>query len=160
MPRGKEYRPKPRRTGPKLLGLDLGERRIGVAVSDDLGIIASPMRIVDLKHESLADVAAIATDQSVDGIVVGLPIGMGGSEGHQARETRALAAELGQLVNVPIFFWDERLTSAIADRALANAGRSSRERRVQKDAIAAAVLLQSYLDAHPWSPPRDPTRPT
>ena len=159
MPRGREYRRKPRRTGPKLLGLDLGERRVGVAVSDDLGIIASPLRIIDLKHDTLADVAAVATDTGVDGIVVGLPIGMGGSEGHQARETRALAAELGQLVTVPIVFWDERLTSAIADRALANAGRSSRERRVQKDAIAAAVLLQSYLDAHPWSPSPDGSQP-
>lgn len=149
----KEYRRKQRRPGPKLLGLDLGERRIGVAVSDDTGVIASPLRIVDLRSETLADVATIAETLRVDGIVVGLPIGMRGSEGPQARETRELAAELAQLVDVPLMFWDERLTSAIADRALANAGRSSRERRVQKDAIAAAVLLQSYLDAHPWRAP-------
>lgn len=147
MPR--EYRRKPRRPGAKLLGLDLGERRIGIAVSDDTGIIASPLRIVDLKHASLADVAALTIDMDVAGIVVGLPIGMQGSEGHQARETRAMAAELEALVTIPIMFWDERLTSAIADRALADSGMSSRDRRDQKDAIAAAVLLQSYLDANP-----------
>lgn len=147
MPR--EYRRKPRRPGPKLLGLDLGERRIGIAVSDDTGIIASPMRIIDLKHASLADVAAVAIDLGVAGIVVGLPVGMHGSEGHQAREARAMAAELEAMLSIPIMFWDERLTSAIADRALADSGLSSRNRRDQKDAIAAAILLQSYLDAHP-----------
>jgi putative holliday junction resolvase len=149
MPR--EYRRKPHRPGPKLLGLDLGERRIGVAVSDDLGIIASPFRIIDLKRQSLADVAALASDMKVDGIVVGLPRGMSGEEGHQARETRAMAAEIEAIVEVPIIFWDERLTSAIADRVLASHGRSSKSRRGERDAIAAAVMLQSYLDAHPLS---------
>jgi putative holliday junction resolvase len=147
MPR--EYRPKPRRPGPKLLGLDLGKRRVGVAVSDDTGVIASPLRIIDLKHASLADIASLAHELRADGIVVGLPKGMSGDEGFQARETRAMAAEIEQHTHLPIIFWDERLTSAIADRVLAGDKRSSRERRGQRDAIAAAVLLQSYLDANP-----------
>lgn len=147
MPR--EYRRKPRRPGPKLLGLDLGERRIGVAVSDDLGIIASPLRIIDLKRQSLSDVASLASELGVDGIIVGLPRGMRGDEGYQARETRAMAAEIEESIEVPIIFWDERLTSAIADRVLASHGRSAKNRRVERDAIAAAVMLQSYLDAHP-----------
>jgi putative holliday junction resolvase len=151
MPR--EYRPKPRRPGRKLLGLDLGERRIGIAVSDDTGIIASPLRIIDLRRGQIDDVAKVVSELNVAGIVVGLPKGMRGDEGFQARETRALAAKLEHLVNVPLIFWDERLTSAIADRVLADAGRSARERRDQRDAIAAAVMLQSYLDAHPI--PRD-----
>lgn len=152
MPR--EYRRKPRRPGPKLLGLDLGERRIGVAVSDDLGIIASPLSIVDLKRQSLADVAALATQLGVDGIVVGLPRGMRGDEGYQARETRAMADDIQQLVDVPIVYWDERLTSAIADRVLAAHGKPAKSRRAERDAIAAAVMLQSYLDAHPLDVPR------
>jgi putative holliday junction resolvase len=147
MPR--EYRRKPRRPGPKLLGLDLGERRIGVAVSDDLGIIATPLRIVDLKRQALSDVAALAAELGVDGIVVGLPRGMRGDEGYQARETRTMAAEIEALTDIPIMFWDERLTSAIADRVLSGLGRSAKSRRVERDAIAAAVMLQSYLDAHP-----------
>jgi putative Holliday junction resolvase len=132
-----------------LLGLDLGERRVGVAVSDDTGVIASPDRIVDLGRSTLADVAALAAELAVDGIVVGLPKGMRGDEGHQAREVRAMAADIGRHVALPIVFWDERLTSAIADRALASSGKSTRDRRGRLDAIAAAVMLQSYLDAHP-----------
>jgi putative Holliday junction resolvase len=132
-----------------LLGLDLGERRVGVAVSDDTGVIASPDRIVDLGRFTLADVAALAAELAVDGIVVGLPKGMRGDEGHQAREVRAMAADIGRHVALPIVFWDERLTSAIADRALASSGKSTRDRRGRLDAIAAAVMLQSYLDAHP-----------
>lgn len=147
------YQPKPRRPGPKLVGLDLGERRIGVAVSDDTGVIASPDRIIDLKIGSLADVAALVAEVGAAGVVVGLPKGMRGDEGHQARAARDQAAELQELVDVPILFWDERLTSAIADRALEQRGRRPRDRRIERDAIAAAVMLQSYLDAHPL--PRD-----
>lgn len=147
MPR--EYRRKPRRPGPKLLGLDLGERRIGVAVSDDTGTIASPERIIDLRRATLEDVAGLADEFKVDGIVVGLPKGMSGDEGFQARETRAMAAEIEALVSVPIIFWDERLSSYIADQALSARVKSPRERRKQLDAIAAAVTLQSYMDANP-----------
>lgn len=148
MPR--EYRRKPRRPGPKLLGLDLGERRIGVAVSDDTGIIASPERILDMRRATLEDVAKLAEEFKVDGIVVGLPKGMRGDEGHQARETRAMAAEIEALVSVPVIFWDERLSSYIADQALSARVKSPRERRKQLDAVAAAVTLQSYMDANPW----------
>ncbi len=144
------YRPKPRRPGRKLVGLDLGERRIGVAISDDTGVIASPDRIIDLKHGALVDVAALVAEVGASGVVVGLPKGMRGDEGHQARAVRAQAAEIEQLVTVPVIFWDERLTSAIADRALEQGGRRARDRRVQRDAIAAAVMLQSYLDANPF----------
>ncbi len=147
------YRPKPRRPGPKLVGLDLGERRIGIAVSDDTGIIASPDRIIDLRNGSLADVASLVAEVGATGIIVGLPKGMSGEEGFQAREARTQAAELEKLVDVPVIFWDERLTSAIADRALEQGGRRARDRRTARDAIAAAIMLQSYLDANPL--PRD-----
>jgi putative Holliday junction resolvase len=145
----KPYRPKPRRPGRKLLGLDLGERRVGVAVSDDTGVIASPLRIIDLRRGSLTDIADLASELRVDGIVVGLPRGMRGNEGFQAREVRSMAGELEAVVTVPVIFWDERLTTAIADRVLEAAGRSARERRDRRDAIAATVMLQSYLDANP-----------
>lgn len=145
----KEYQRKPRRPGPRLLGLDLGERRIGVAVSDETGIIASPIKIIDLKYSSMSAVATLATDLRVDGIVVGLPRASQGEEGFQARATRTWAAEIEALVDVPILFWDELLTSSIADRVLEAKGRSQRDRRRERDAIAAAVMLQSYIDAHP-----------
>jgi putative Holliday junction resolvase len=147
----KEYQRKPRRPGPRLLGLDLGERRVGVAVSDETGIIASPVRIIDLRRSTLEDVARVADELRVDGIVVGLPKGLAGGEGFQARATRVMAAELEAHVTVPIIFWDERMSSAIADRALAETGRSPRDRRKQLDAIAAAIMLQSYVDANPMN---------
>jgi putative Holliday junction resolvase len=141
------------RPGRKLLGLDIGERRVGVAVSDDTGVIASPLRIVDVVREGTGALAALASEQRVEGVVVGLPTSMSGQDGYQAREVRAAAAELAQMIDVPILFWDERLTSAIADRMLERSGVRQRDRRGKLDAIAAAVMLQSYLDAHPW---RDP----
>jgi putative Holliday junction resolvase len=107
------------------------------------------VRIVDLRRSTLEDVARIADELRVDGIVVGLPKGLAGGEGFQARAIRAMAAELESHVNVPVIFWDERMSSAIADQALAEAGRSPRERRKQLDAIAAAIMLQSYVDANP-----------
>jgi putative Holliday junction resolvase len=151
----KEYQPKPRRPGPRLLGLDLGERRVGVAVSDETGVIASPHSILDLQRDSFATIAALTESLRVDGVIVGLPKGMRGDEGFQARETRRMAAELEALISVPIIFWDERLTSAIADRVLDARGRSQKQRRGERDAIAAAVMLQSYLDAFPLRPAWD-----
>lgn len=132
-----------------MLGLDLGERRVGVAVSDETGIIASPHRIIDLKYSPLAAIATIASELHVDGIIVGLPRASRGEEGFQARATRLMAEKIASIVEVPIVFWDELLTSAIADQVLMAKGRTPRERRSERDAIAAAVMLQSYLDANP-----------
>lgn len=137
------------RPGRKLLGLDLGERRVGVAISDDIGIFASPHETIDLRHATLQRVAELVEQHRIDGIVVGLPSTMGGEEGFQARETRAMAAEIEELVDVPIRFWDERLTSAIADQLMYQNKRAKRRRKEERDAIAAAVMLQGYLDAHP-----------
>lgn len=139
------------RPGRKLLGLDLGEVRVGLAVTDDLGSIAFPAGVVDLRRQSLDDVAQVARDRDVEGIVAGLPTTMGGEEGFQAREARAMAAALAELVSVPIVFWDERLTSTIADRVLEGRAGKKRKNRTSgdRDAIAASIMLQSYVDAHP-----------
>lgn len=137
------------RPGRKLLGLDLGERRIGVAISDDIGIFASPSETIDLRHTPLRRVADLVDQHRVAGIIIGLPSTLGGEEGFQARETRTMAAEIEQMVDVPIRFWDERLTSAIADQLMYQNRRAKRRRKEERDAIAAAVMLQGYLDAHP-----------
>jgi putative Holliday junction resolvase len=151
-PKTPPYRRRPRkqtRPGRKLLGVDIGERRVGLAVSDDTGAMAFPMRIIDLKREPLAAIADAAREQRVEGIVVGLPKGRGGVEGYQAREVRAAVAELEPLLDVPVVYADELLTSAIADRVLADSGVRARERRGKLDAIAASIMLQGYLDDHP-----------
>lgn len=154
MTTARQRRQQRERPGRKLLGLDLGERRIGVAVSDDLGSIAFPIGIVDLKHQGLDALADLAYRQNVDGIVAGLPTTLGGEEGFQAREARSMADELSSLVKVRIVFWDERLTSTIADRVIEAGGGKKRKRRAsgERDALAASIMLQGYLDANPYRP--------
>ncbi len=112
--------------------------------------MAFPVGIVDLRHETLDAVARLAVEHEVEGIVAGLPRTMRGEEGHQAREARAMAEELAEMVAIRIVFWDERLTSYMADRVLEGRSRKRKSRSSgDRDAIAAAIMLQDYLDANP-----------
>lgn len=123
---------------------------MGVAVSDDLGMMAFPVGIVDLRHETLDAVAALASEHNADGIVAGLPTTLRGEEGYQAREARSMAEELAEKVSIRIVFWDERLTSYMADRVIEDRGKKRKSRNAgERDAIAAAIMLQDYLDANP-----------
>lgn len=135
------------RPGRKLLGLDLGERRIGIAVSDATGLVATPLETLDLRRSGLEDVARFVEMHQVEGVVVGLPTTLSGGEGFQAERARAMANQLEELISVPLVFWDERLTSAIADQILERRKRRPKDKG-ERDAIAAAILLQSYLDSH------------
>jgi putative holliday junction resolvase len=129
------------------VALDVGGRRIGVAVSDELGIIASPVRTVDIKREGLAGlIQAIQQYEPVE-VVIGLPTGMSGHEGPQADEVRSFAAMLAEQIPLPITFWDERLTTFAADQALMESGYRTKRRKQMVDAVAASLILQSYLDA-------------
>lgn len=149
-PRTARQRRAARRPGRKLLGLDLGARRVGIAISDDTGQIATPLRVIDLRTASLADIARIAEEEHVAGIIVGLPVNMSGEEGFQAREVRRQCDALARHTTLPIVLWDERLTSAIAEEIIAER-RRGRRRPANVDAIAAAIMLQSFLDSHPMS---------
>ncbi|MCC6313556.1 MAG: Holliday junction resolvase RuvX [Thermomicrobiales bacterium] len=135
--------------GGRALALDVGERRIGVAIADELGLIASPLTIVARGSDSLAEIAALVETRGVDTVVVGLPTGMSGREGPQTAATRRFADELATVLPeaIHVVFWDERLSTAIADRALRDRKASRADRRDQRDAIAAAVILQGWLDA-------------
>lgn len=137
------------RPGVRLLGVDLGERWIGVAATDDTGILASPVETIDLRRLPLSTVAAIAAERAVSGIVVGLPRTMSGSEGFQAEKARGQAAELQEVTDIPVLFWDERLTTAMAEQIASRGRRRKGRRPPQPDAVAAAILLQSYIDANP-----------
>lgn len=143
------------RLGGRLMALDVGERRVGVAVSDENAVIASPLAVVDRRRDDLAEVARLVAAWEVDRLVVGLPTGLSGREGPQAALVRAYAARLAAHLGPepPIAFWDERLTTAIAERALIATGARRAERRERIDAVAAAVILQSFLDV-----PRHRTR--
>jgi len=133
----------------RILALDHGSVRIGIALSDEMEIIAQPHGFLPAEPEAgfMARLKEIATDQQVGRIVVGMPRNMDGSYGPAADRVREFVARLAEAVSVPITVWDERLTSAQANRALVAANVRRNERRNKVDQIAAAILLQSYLDS-------------
>jgi putative holliday junction resolvase len=133
----------------RVLGLDLGDARIGVAISDDERRLAVPLGTV--RTGAPADVKAIAElvrENDVSLVVVGHPLNMSGGAGERAHHAERFAAALTGFLEVPVVLHDERLSSVEADRALRESGASGRERRRAIDRSAATVILQSWLDAH------------
>ncbi len=131
----------------RIMALDVGGRRIGVAVSDETRLIATPLRYVLRGHRDRAEIRALIERWDVERLVVGMPTGLSGREGPQAADVRAYAEPLAAALNLPLEYWDERLTTTIAEQALISTGTRRAKRREQIDAVAAAVILQSYLDA-------------
>lgn len=131
-----------------LVGLDLGTRTIGLAVSDGLRQIASPlMTLKRVKFsQDAAAILALVAERELVGIVLGLPLNMDGSEGPRAQSTRAFARNLERLTPLPIGFWDERLTTVAAERAMLEADLSRARRAASIDAVAAGLILQGILD--------------
>jgi len=143
----------------RTMGLDVGERRIGMAIADELGMIASPVGVVQRGDGDLQRILETARVQGAGVVVIGLPTGLSGREGPQAATVRAFAETLAKSSgdSLEIVFWDERLTSAMAERALEAQGRKKNRRSGEIDAMAAAFILQGYLDAErnsfrKWSP--------
>jgi putative Holliday junction resolvase len=131
----------------RLLGLDVGGKRIGIAVSDEGQILASPWGMVEQGRNAIADIGRIAREAGAVAIVAGLPTGLSGREGVQAADTRRFADSVGEELDLPLSYWDERLTSSQAERMLVDAGMRRKERRNQIDALAASLMLQTYLDS-------------
>jgi len=135
--------------GPALLGLDLGEKTIGVAVSDATRSIASPLELIrKTKFTAEAErLFALMQDRRVGGIVIGLPVNMDGTEGTRCQSNRAFARNLLRLRDVPIAFWDERMSSMAVNRMLIGEADVTRARRADLvDKAAAAWILQGALD--------------
>lgn len=134
--------------GRALMGLDLGTKTIGIAVSDTSRRIASPLATLARRRFGLdaADLLARAQERAIGGIVLGLPRNMDGSEGPRAQSTRAFARNLAALTPLPIGYWDERLSTVAAERALLEADTSRRRRAEVIDHVAAAFILQGLLD--------------
>jgi putative Holliday junction resolvase len=131
----------------RIVGLDPGERRIGVAVSDPTGTIASPDRYIDTKTDSVGGVLReLCSERQAVLIVVGLPISLDGSEGPSAAKARELGATVANETGLDVVFHDERFTSHTAEAALIAGGVRRKARKEKRDQIAAAVMLQSYLD--------------
>ena len=137
----------------RYLGVDCGSKRVGLAISDAAGILASPLEVV-ARVEAPARVAALVEELGIGGLVVGLPTALSGGEGRSAEEARSLGAELAGATGLPVRFVDERFTSRLAEDALIETGMRRRRRRATVDKVAAAVILQGFLDelAKPGTP--------
>jgi putative Holliday junction resolvase len=146
------------------LGVDYGTRRIGLAISDTVSGFANPLTQLAAKGHALKDAEAVADilrEYVVDAIVVGLPLNMDDSEGPQAKITREFGKALESVCEVPIEYWDERLTTHAADALLAQRDNLTRKKRkARRDALAAQVMLQSFLDTRKQnSKSQDPPSP-
>ena len=132
----------------RCLGLDVGDRWIGVALSDPLGIMASPLTVIK-RQDVVSDIEAITEIIDRDGvgqIIVGLPISMGGSTGKQAEKVNAFAEELRRHTKVLLEYRDERLSTVSARRLMRDVSAPKNKGKIKDDAIAAAIILQGYLD--------------
>lgn len=131
----------------RVMGLDVGDRRIGVALSDELGLTASPRQVIPRDGREWIAVARLAAEAGVGEIVVGVPRSLRGELGPQAEKVLQFIETLRARVNVPVREWDERLSTVEAERVLLSADASRARRREVIDKVAAAVILQSYLDS-------------
>lgn len=131
-----------------ILGLDYGQKRIGVAKSDELNFMAHPIGFVPFKNEQdlINTIENLVAEHQVKKVVVGLPITLKGEAGPAAQKVMLFVEELRKQIQFPVVTWDERLTTAQAERALLAQDVSRSKRRVKRDAIAAEIMLQSYLD--------------
>jgi putative holliday junction resolvase len=131
-----------------LAGLDLGEKTIGVAVSDLFLTVATPLHTIRRRKFTLdaEEVLRVARERSLGGLILGLPRNMDGTEGPRCQTTRAFARNLSRLTELPITFWDERLSTVAAERALIEADTSRKRRKEVIDHVAAAYILQGALD--------------
>lgn len=131
-----------------IAGLDLGDKTIGIAVSDRLRSVATPLETIRRSKFGVdaARLLAIATARDIGGLVLGLPLNMDGSEGPRCQSTRAFARNLSRLTDLPIGYWDERLSTIAATRALLEADTTRKRRSQVIDHVAAGYILQGMLD--------------
>lgn len=142
----------------RILGVDFGRARIGIAVSDELGMLAHPVKTIPASREAARQIAEIVREKNAERVVVGLPRHMNGSVGESAGEALAFAEELRKLLPCEVVTWDERLTTIAANRALRDTGRKTRDSRNVVDQVAAQMILQGYLDALQSAQDRGPER--
>lgn len=131
----------------RILGIDFGTKRIGVAISDTLMITAQGLETIECKNTKtdLDAIAKVVADNSVTEIVVGLPLNMNGTDSQKTREVRQFVEDLRSVVTVPVNTWDERLTSMQAERTMLESDMSRNKRKRLSDKIAAQLILQSYM---------------
>ncbi|HUS45840.1 MAG TPA: Holliday junction resolvase RuvX [Phycisphaerae bacterium] len=133
----------------RILGLDLGKRRVGVALSDPGGVIAQPLAQLEPKgrRDLVAQVAHLVAEHGVQRVVVGLPLRLDGARGGEAKRAEAVVEALRDALDAPVTVWDERFSSRRADRSMRQAGLSPARQKERRDMVAATLILQAYLDA-------------
>ena len=131
----------------RILGIDLGRARIGVAVSDELGMLAHPVETIPARGDATRRIAEIVQEKNAERVVIGLPRHMNGSVGVGAADALAFAEKLRACVACEVVTWDERMTTMAANRALRDSGQKTRNTRGVVDQVAAQMILQGYLDA-------------
>ena len=132
-----------------ILGIDPGSVRVGIAIADDETRFARPLEVVDRRStDPIARIAQLVAEHGVTRIVVGRPVHLSGAAGTAVTESEAFVAELTAAVSVPVDEHDERLTTVVAEQGLRAGGAKAKDRRAMRDAVAAQVLLQGYLDLH------------
>lgn len=133
----------------RILALDVGKRKIGISVSDALGITAQPFETITTKSKEgdFKRIKEIVDDMRISKIIVGLPLNMNGTAGNSAKKIYGFVEGLKEEINIPVQLWDERLSTIQANRILLEADLSRRKRKRLDDKIAAQLILQSYLDA-------------
>ena len=132
----------------RILGLDIGEKRIGVALSDPLGIIAGANKVIERTTDEAAvkQIIALARENEVERIVVGMPRSLDGSLGKQAQAVQSFIDILKGYTELPVVTWDERLSTVAAERTMLEVGMKRDKRKKRRDSLAAAFILQGYLD--------------
>lgn len=133
----------------RILGIDFGTKRIGLALSDPLGFTAQGLETlaVQNKQKTLEHLSKLCKELGVDEVVVGLPVNMNGTLGPKAHETMVWVEKLRTTLRIPVETWDERLTSREADRLMVEAGLSRKRQKQESDRLAATIILQSYLES-------------
>lgn len=133
----------------RILGLDIGSKRIGMALSDELGFTAQGLKTLESRgrNNDIAAIVQIVNEFNVTEIVVGMPYNMDGSQGPQAEKALVMMEELALATSVPVFKWDERMSTMAAERMLLEADLSRAKRRKVIDKVAAVIILQGYLDS-------------
>ena len=137
----------------RILALDVGEKRIGVAISDLSQSLARSLKVVQRgsRQEDFAAVARLVEEYEVEKVVVGYPRSLNGMAGAQAQRVERYAVGLTESLTVPVLLWDERFSTVSAERLMREAGLRSKKRRERIDAVAAAVILQDYLDSRQFA---------
>jgi putative Holliday junction resolvase len=132
----------------RILGLDIGEKRIGVALSDPLGIMAGALAVIERTTDEAAvkQIVDLARENEVEHIVVGMPRSLDGSLGKQAQAVQSFVDLLKKRTDIPVVTWDERLSTVAAERTLLEMGMKRDKRKKHRDSLAAAFILQGYLD--------------